>query len=115
MSAIARGLSLMRGRVASAAAASRVGVSRLGPRSAVQGARPSAALGGVRYLNLHEYQAKNLLDKYEVQNQNGYDAGSVEEAVTAAEKILEQNPKAELIVKAQIHAGGRGKGTFKNG
>ena len=79
------------------------------------GAKPNKSIGGVRYLNLHEYQAKSLLDKFKVQNQNGRAASTVEEAVAAAESILKENPQAELIVKAQIHAGGRGKGTFKNG
>ena len=77
--------------------------------------RPSTALGAARYLNLHEYQAKNLMDKFNVNNQAGKEASTATEAVEVAESILKTNPNAELIVKAQIHAGGRGKGTFKNG
>ena len=60
-------------------------------------------------MNIHEYQAKELLAKYGVPVPIGYPAMSVEEAVAAAENL----PGPLWVVKAQIHAGGRGKGKFK--
>jgi succinyl-CoA synthetase beta subunit len=60
-------------------------------------------------MNIHEYQAKELLAKYGVPVPAGYPAMSVEEAVAAAGKL----PGPLWVVKAQIHAGGRGKGKFK--
>src|SRR5881227_929039 len=60
-------------------------------------------------MNIHEYQAKELLAKYGVPVPAGYPAMSVEEAVEAANKL----PGPLWVVKAQIHAGGRGKGRFK--
>jgi len=60
-------------------------------------------------MNIHEYQAKELLAKYGVPVPAGFAAMSVEEAVAAAEKL----PGPLWVVKAQIHAGGRGKGKFK--
>jgi succinyl-CoA synthetase beta subunit len=59
-------------------------------------------------MNIHEYQAKELLAKYGVPVPAGYPAMSVEEAVAAAQKL----PGPLWVVKAQIHAGGRGKGKF---
>ena len=59
-------------------------------------------------MNIHEYQAKELLAKYGVPVPAGYAAMSVEEAVEAAKKL----PGPLWVVKAQIHAGGRGKGKF---
>src|SRR5213082_2645796 len=60
-------------------------------------------------MNIHEYQAKELLAKFGVPVPAGYPAMSVEEAVAAAQKL----PGPLWFVKAQIHAGGRGKGKFK--
>src|SRR3954451_20898507 len=60
-------------------------------------------------MNIHEYQAKELLTKYGVPVPTGHPALSVEEAVEAAQKL----PGPLWVVKAQIHAGGRGKGKFK--
>ncbi len=60
-------------------------------------------------MNIHEYQAKELLAKYGVPVPAGYAAMSVDEAVEAAQKL----PGPLWVVKAQIHAGGRGKGKFK--
>jgi succinyl-CoA synthetase beta subunit len=60
-------------------------------------------------MNIHEYQAKELLAKFGVGIPAGYPALSVEEAVAAAKKL----PGPLYVVKAQIHAGGRGKGKFK--
>ena len=60
-------------------------------------------------MNIHEYQAKELLAKFGVPVPTGHAAMSVEEAVKAAEQL----PGPLWVVKAQIHAGGRGKGKFK--
>ncbi|MBC7160155.1 MAG: ADP-forming succinate--CoA ligase subunit beta [Porphyrobacter sp.] len=60
-------------------------------------------------MNIHEYQAKQLLSKYGIGIPAGFPALSVEEAVDAARKL----PGPLYVVKAQIHAGGRGKGKFK--
>jgi succinyl-CoA synthetase beta subunit len=60
-------------------------------------------------MNIHEYQAKELLAKFGVPVPAGYPAMSVEEAVAAAEKL----PGPLWVVKSQIHAGGRGMGKFK--
>jgi succinyl-CoA synthetase beta subunit len=60
-------------------------------------------------MNIHEYQAKELLSKFGVPVPAGFAAMSVEEAVEAAKKL----PGPLWVVKAQIHAGGRGKGKFK--
>src|SRR3954467_3420910 len=60
-------------------------------------------------MNVHEYQAKELLAKQGIAVPAGHAALSVEEAVAAAQKL----PGPLWIVKAQIHAGGRGKGKFK--
>ncbi len=59
-------------------------------------------------MNIHEYQAKELLAKYGVPVPAGYAAMSVDEAVAAAKQL----PGPLWVVKAQIHAGGRGKGKF---
>ncbi len=60
-------------------------------------------------MNVHEYQAKELLAKQGIPVPAGYASLSVEEAAAAAAKL----PGPLWIVKAQIHAGGRGKGKFK--
>src|SRR5687767_5920196 len=60
-------------------------------------------------MNIHEYQAKELLARFGVPVPAGHAAMSVEEAVAAAEKL----PGPLWVVKSQIHAGGRGKGKFK--
>jgi len=60
-------------------------------------------------MNIHEYQAKELLAKFGVPVPAGFAAMSVEEAIEAAKKL----PGPLWVVKAQIHAGGRGKGKFK--
>lgn len=64
-------------------------------------------------MNLHEYQAKELLKKYNVPVQNGITCFTAEEAVNAYKEISERTKSKFVVVKAQIHAGGRGKGTFK--
>ena len=60
-------------------------------------------------MNIHEYQAKELLAKFGVPVPAGHAAMSVDEAVAAAKQL----PGPLWVVKAQIHAGGRGKGKFK--
>src|SRR2546430_1353325 len=62
-------------------------------------------------MNIHEYQAKELLQKFGVATTRGKVATSPDEAEQIARKLA----PAEVVVKAQIHAGGRGKGTFANG
>mmetsp|Transcript_9631 Transcript_9631/g.14034 ORF Transcript_9631/g.14034 Transcript_9631/m.14034 type:complete len:444 (+) Transcript_9631:30-1361(+) len=68
----------------------------------------------VRHLNLHEYQSKELMNKYDVRVQKGFMAENSEEALSVANRLVAENAE-ELILKAQIHAGGRGKGHFDNG
>lgn len=63
-------------------------------------------------MNIHEYQAKEILEQYNVPVPEGKPAFSVEEAVKAAEE-LKQKGASLFVVKAQIHAGGRGKGRTK--
>ena len=60
-------------------------------------------------MNIHEYQAKELLAKYGIAVPAGHAAMTVEEAVAGAKQL----PGPLYVVKAQIHAGGRGKGKFK--
>jgi succinyl-CoA synthetase beta subunit len=61
-------------------------------------------------MNLHEYQAKELLKKYNVPVQEGVAVETVEAAVEAYTKIATETNNKFAVVKAQIHAGGRGKG-----
>ncbi len=61
-------------------------------------------------MNLHEFQGKELLKSYDVAIQEGIVASSVDEAVAAYEQIKERTGIGVAVVKAQIHAGGRGKG-----
>ncbi|MCC6460237.1 MAG: ADP-forming succinate--CoA ligase subunit beta [Saprospiraceae bacterium] len=61
-------------------------------------------------MNLHEYQGKELLKSYGVKIQEGILAHTAEEAVEAAKKLKELYNSGWCVVKAQIHAGGRGKG-----
>jgi succinyl-CoA synthetase beta subunit len=62
-------------------------------------------------MNIHEYQAKELLQKFDVATTRGKVAATPDEA----EQIARELGDVDLVVKAQIHAVGRGKGTFKNG
>ncbi len=62
-------------------------------------------------MNIHEYQARELFGKFGVATQPGRVASTPEEAEKAATELGAKN----IVVKAQIHAGGRGKGTFKSG
>ena len=61
-------------------------------------------------MNIHEYQAKETLKKFGVAIQEGIVAETPEEAVEAAKKLTEQTGTQWWVIKAQIHAGGRGKG-----
>ncbi|BAV95112.1 ADP-forming succinate--CoA ligase subunit beta [Ichthyobacterium seriolicida] len=61
-------------------------------------------------MNLHEYQGKEILNSFGVRIQRGFVAKTVQEAVDAAKKISETTGSKFYVVKAQIHAGGRGKG-----
>ena len=62
-------------------------------------------------MNIHEYQAKELFDRFQVPSPIGRVASTPEEAAAAAREFA----GAKLVIKAQVHAGGRGKGHFKNG
>ncbi len=64
-------------------------------------------------MNIHEYQAKDLLKKYGVAVQEGIVASSTEEAVAAATALQAQTGTQFFVIKAQIHAGGRGKGKIE--
>lgn len=61
-------------------------------------------------MNIHEYQGKEILKKYGVRIQEGIVAETAEAAVEAAKKLNQQTGTEWYVVKAQIHAGGRGKG-----
>ncbi|GAB2778790.1 succinyl-CoA synthetase beta subunit [Hymenobacter luteus] len=61
-------------------------------------------------MNIHEYQGKDILKRYGVRVQEGIVADTAEEAVEAAKKLTEQTGTGWHVIKAQIHAGGRGKG-----
>src|SRR5438876_1716660 len=62
-------------------------------------------------MSIHEYQAKELLQSFDVATTRGKVASTLDEA----EQIARELGDVDIVVKAQIHAGGRGKGTFKNG
>jgi succinyl-CoA synthetase beta subunit len=62
-------------------------------------------------MNVHEYQARELLQRFDVATTRGKVASTLEEA----EQIARELGDVDIVVKAQIHAGGRGKGTFRNG
>src|SRR6266480_3329693 len=62
-------------------------------------------------MNIHEHQARELLQRFDVATTRGRVATTVDDA----EQIARELGDVEVVVKAQVHAGGRGKGTFKNG
>ena len=64
-------------------------------------------------MNLHEFQGKAILKKYGVAVQEGIVVDSIEAAVPAAKQLTEETGTSWYVVKAQIHAGGRGKGTVE--
>ena len=61
-------------------------------------------------MNVHEYQAKDILSSFGVRIQRGKVAQNTKDAVTAAEALSEETGTSWFVIKAQIHAGGRGKG-----
>src|SRR5665811_1117490 len=61
-------------------------------------------------MNVHEFQGKSLLKAYNVDIQEGFVAETPEQAVTVAMQLKEKFGTEFFVVKAQIHAGGRGKG-----
>lgn len=61
-------------------------------------------------MNLHEYQGKELLNSFGVRIQRGIVAQNADEAVAAAKKLTEDTGTGWHVIKAQVHAGGRGKG-----
>ena len=61
-------------------------------------------------MNLHEYQGKSILEKYGVPIQKGYAADTVEEALAKYDQLSKDSGSEFAVIKAQIHAGGRGKG-----
>src|ERR1043166_7956484 len=62
-------------------------------------------------MNIHEYHAKELLEKFGVATTRGKVASTPDEA----EAIARELGKIDIVVEAQVHAGGRGQGTVKNG
>lgn len=92
-----------------------MGSSSIGARSAMRSAKVAPMITTQkRFLNLHEYQSKGLMAKYDVRVQKGATADTPEEALKVATDIKEGGA-VDLILKAQIHAGGRGKGHFDTG
>jgi len=67
----------------------------------------SVRVGAVK---IHEYQGKQIFAKYGVPVPKGYPAFTVDEAEAAAKKLIAETKNQVVVVKAQIHAGGRGKG-----
>src|SRR6188768_3028740 len=65
-------------------------------------------------MNIHEFQAKQLLAQHGVAVPPGEVCDQPEKARSVAEKLFARGEKL-VVVKSQIHAGGRGKGTFKSG
>ncbi|MAZ57894.1 MAG: ADP-forming succinate--CoA ligase subunit beta [Flavobacteriales bacterium] len=61
-------------------------------------------------MNLHEYQGKEILAKHGVRIQRGYVAETVDEAIANAKRLFKETETPCFIIKAQVHAGGRGKG-----
>ena len=61
-------------------------------------------------MKIHEYQAKSLLKKYNIPIQDGVTIDSLSEAEGAINEVSEDYNTDQFVIKAQIHAGGRGKG-----
>jgi len=68
------------------------------------------SLKSEKYMNLHEYQAKELLATYGIKIQRGKVAETTEEAIEMAKQLTEETGTELYVIKAQVHAGGRGKG-----
>ena len=65
-------------------------------------------------MNIHEYQAKELLAQHGVAVPSGHACQTVEDALEVAKRLFDEG-HSMIVIKSQIHAGGRGKGTFKSG
>ena len=61
-------------------------------------------------MNLHEYQGKEILAKHGVRIQRGYIAETVDQAIANANRLFKDTETPCFLIKAQVHAGGRGKG-----
>ena len=61
-------------------------------------------------MKIHEYQGKQIFAKYGVAVPKGYPAFTVDEVEAAAKRLVTETGSSVVVVKAQIHAGGRGKG-----
>ena len=61
-------------------------------------------------MNLHEFQGKDLLSRYGVNIQRGYVASNSKESIESAKKLNNETGTKWWVIKAQVHAGGRGKG-----
>lgn len=85
--------------------------SLLGKRAVTLARLGGQALQQRRFLNLHEFQSKELMQKYGVSIQKFKTANNGKDAEKAAAELH----VPEIVLKAQIHAGGRGKGTFSSG
>ncbi len=70
-------------------------------------------LQNIIFMNIHEYQAKDILKKFGVAVQRGIVADTPDKAVAAAKELTVETGTKWFVVKSQIHAGGRGKGTIK--
>jgi succinyl-CoA synthetase beta subunit len=66
--------------------------------------------GNVRAVKIHEYQGKQIFQRYGVPVPKGYPAFTVDDAEAAAKRLVAETGSSVVVVKAQIHAGGRGKG-----
>jgi succinyl-CoA synthetase beta subunit len=77
----------------------------------------SVMVAPARNLNLHEYQSKELMDSFGVNTQRFRVAATRDEAVRGAKELCDEKPLVcgEFVIKAQVHAGGRGKGHFLGG
>lgn len=73
---------------------------------------PSLSQKQKRFFDLHEYQCKDLMRNYSIRVQKGEIALTAEDAKTVAAKL---DATGGLILKSQVHAGGRGKGRLTSG
>ena len=65
-------------------------------------------------MKIHEYQAKSILKEYNIPIQDGYVIENINDAESTITKVKKDFNSKDVVVKAQIHAGGRGKGTLFN-
>ena len=78
-----------------------------------RGGQLTREITGDDQMKIHEYQAKKILSGFGVKVPKGQMAESVEDAQEAASQLMEETGCKVVVVKSQIHAGGRGKGRFK--